>query len=437
LRIDTRQESYSSPVSKEQPLKTFSLSRLALALAVGVTLSACSSSGTSSNQEAPGSQSRPILSAGEAKNFTQQRYFSDMSPDSAPWSPSSIAIPQSPDFVVGQANGEGVTHTSIQAAVDAAMAKHSSRRQYIAIQPGEYSGTVYIPAGSGSLTLYGTGNNPADVKIGMSLDSEIDAITWRHAVNPGGKYMPGKPAWYMFDNCQNRREGNVGIMCSAVFWSQNSGLQLKNLTIQNTLGDAVGEGDHRAVALRSDGDKVQIDHVNILGRQNTLLVTNSDLNNRMMDNRLTRTLVTNSYIEGDVDMVAGRGAVVFDNTDFRLVNSRTQKQGWVFAPATQSNMYYGFLVENSRLTADGEGVAQLGRSWDLGGKANGQVVIRNSTINAGFNRDQPWGDAAESGRAYAGNAGDGKDDDGNIKRDLNDPNFNRLWEYQNSGEGSE
>jgi Pectin methylesterase len=71
------------------------------------------------------------------------------------------------------------------------------------------------------------------------------------------------------------------------------------------------------VALRSDGDQVQINKVNILGRQNTFFVTNSGVQNRLQDNRQTRTLVTNSYIEGDVDIVSGRGAVVFDNTDFR------------------------------------------------------------------------------------------------------------------------
>lgn len=55
-------------------------------------------------------------------------------------------------------------------------------------------------------------------------------------MNPAGKYMPGKPAWYMFDNCQSKRSATVGVMCSAVFWSQNNGLQLQNLTIQNTPG---------------------------------------------------------------------------------------------------------------------------------------------------------------------------------------------------------
>lgn len=68
--------------------------------------------------------------------------------------------------------------------------------------PGDYQGTVYVPAAPGSLTLYGTGEKPIDVKIGMAIDGEMSVADWRRAVNPGGKYMPGKPAWYMFDNCQ-------------------------------------------------------------------------------------------------------------------------------------------------------------------------------------------------------------------------------------------
>ncbi|MBF3332719.1 acyl-CoA thioesterase, partial [Leptospira borgpetersenii serovar Ballum] len=118
---------------------------------------------------------------------------------------------------------------------------------------------------------------------------------------------------------------------------------------------------HQAVALRTDGDRVQINKVNVLGRQNPFLVTNSDIRNRFTPDRLTRTQVTNSYVEGDVDLVAGRGAVVVDNTEFRVVNTRTQKEGYVFAPATMPNFYYGFLAVNSRFVAAGEGVAQLGR----------------------------------------------------------------------------
>lgn len=328
-------------------MNTSSVSRLALALAFGVTLTACSSTPPAerpSEQKAPGTTSRPILSAGEAKNFVADRYFTSMTPDGAVWKPMSIRLPEKADFVVGPAGTPGVTHTTIQAAVDAAINKHASDRQYIAVMPGEYEGTVYVPAASGSVTIYGTGEKALDVKIGMAIDSEIDPNSWRRLVNPSGKYMPGKPAWYMFDNCQSKRAATVGVMCSAVFWSQNNGLQLQNLTIENTLGDSVDAGNHQAVALRSDGDKVQINNVNILGRQNTFFVTNSSVDNTLRSDRQTRTLVTNSYLEGDGDIVSGRGAVVFDNTDFRVVNSRTQKEGYVFAPATLSNLYYGFLA---------------------------------------------------------------------------------------------
>jgi pectinesterase len=402
--------------------------RLALALAIGVTLSACSSTPPDqlpSEQAAPGTASRPVLSAEEAKNFQQARYFTAMDPNAAPWSPYAIRLPAQPNFVVGPAGTQGVTHTSIQAAVDAAIAKHSSSRQYIAIMPGEYEGTVYVPAAPGSVTLYGLGEKPVDVKIGLPIDSEIDTATWRHLVNPGGKYMPGKPAWYMFDRCQSKQSATIGVMCSAVFWSQNNGLQLQNLTIENNLGDSVDAGNHQAVALRSDGDQVQIDKVNILGRQNTFFVTNSGVQNTLQNSRLTRTLVTNSYIEGDVDIVSGRGAVVFDNTDFRVVNSRTQQEGYVFAPATLSNMFYGFLAVNSRFTAAGDGVAQLGRALDADANSNGQVVIRDSVINEGFNMAKPWANAAISQRPYAGNTG-AVDDKGNVQRNLNDASSSRC-----------
>ncbi|WAH53566.1 putative acyl-CoA thioester hydrolase [Pseudescherichia vulneris] len=420
-------------------MNTFSVSRLTLALAFGVTLTACSSTPPDqlpSTQAAPGSAARPVLSANEAQNFVPAHYFASMDQNAAPWSPSAIRLPAQPNFVVGPAGAAGVTHTSIQAAVDAAINKHTSERQYIAVLPGEYEGTVFVPAAPGSLTIYGMGDKAAEVKIGLAVDSEMDGNSWRRLVNPGGKYMPGKPAWYMFDACQRKGSANVGVMCSAVFWSQNNGLQLQNLTIENNLGDSVDAGNHQAVALRSDGDKVQINNVNILGRQNTFFVTNSGVDNTLRNDRQTRTLVTNSYVEGDVDIVAGRGAVVFDNTDFRVVNSRTQQEAYVFAPATLSNIYYGFLATNSRFTAAGNGVAQLGRSMDVDQATNGQVVIRDSVINEGFNMAKPWGDAAISKRPFSGNTG-AVDDKGNVTRNLNDASFNRMWEFNNRGVGSQ
>ncbi len=87
-------------------MNTSSVSRLALALAFGVTLTACSSTPPDqipSDQTAPGTSSRPILSANEAQNFVAKHYFSSLTPNTAPWTPSSISLPAQPDFVVGPA----------------------------------------------------------------------------------------------------------------------------------------------------------------------------------------------------------------------------------------------------------------------------------------------------------------------------------------------
>ncbi len=67
-------------------MNTYSVSRLALALAFGVTLSACSSTPADqqpSTQTAPGTTARPILNAEEAKNFTPAAYFQSLAPNAA------------------------------------------------------------------------------------------------------------------------------------------------------------------------------------------------------------------------------------------------------------------------------------------------------------------------------------------------------------------
>ena len=77
-------------------MNTFSVSRLTLALAFGVTLSACSSPPADqqpSTQTAPGTASRPVLTADEAKNFTPASYFQSLDPNAAAWTPAAISIP--------------------------------------------------------------------------------------------------------------------------------------------------------------------------------------------------------------------------------------------------------------------------------------------------------------------------------------------------------
>lgn len=417
-------------------MKLTSVFRFLLACTAGVLLAACSSSTpdpTVSSQTAPGSPWRPILSKQEAQYFTPASYFEPLSPQVSRWQPHTIVLPAQPDFIVGPPGTPDVAFTRIQDAVNAAIDKRSARRQYIAILPGSYTGTVYIPKAPGSLTLYGTGNSPLDTSINFSIDGSVSPELWRQVLNSAGEYQPGDPAWYMFQSCLDRQD--IGVMCSAVLWSQNDGLQLQNLTIENSPGDSVDAGEHPAVALRTDGDRVQLNQVNLLSRQNTLLVTNSDIQNQPAeDTRQPRTLVTNSYVEGDIGIVTGRGALVFENSRFRIVNNRV-KRGYVFAPTTLASVPYGFLVVNSQFFAPADSQSLLGNHFNGNdGQINGQVVIRDSLIDTGFNNTKPWGDETSSWLPFHGNTGSIQD--GNLIRDLNDGQFNRMWEYNNIGSGS-
>ena len=49
-------------------------------------------------------------------------------------------------------------------------------------------------------------------------------------------------------------------------------------------------------------------------------------------------------------------------------------------------------------------------------------MIRESAIDAGYDADAPWAPAATTARPFAGNVAP--------DRDLDDPLFNRLWEYR-------
>ena len=48
---------------------------------------------------------------------------------------------------------------------------------------------------------------------------------------------------------------------------------------------------------------------------------------------------------------------------------------------------------------------------------------------------KPWADAVISNRPFAGNTGS-VDDNDEVQRNLNDTNYNRMWEYNNRGVGS-
>ncbi|MEN3360986.1 MAG: pectinesterase, partial [Mycobacteriales bacterium] len=111
-----------------------------------------------SGETPPGTATRPVLSRAEAAAYAPMNYlgFSGTyaAPVADPWHPGPIRVEgRRPDFMVGARAGvHGVTHTSVQAAVNAAFRAGGTARRYIGIRPGTYTGTVFIPAGGPPLT---------------------------------------------------------------------------------------------------------------------------------------------------------------------------------------------------------------------------------------------------------------------------------------------
>ncbi|MGI8466484.1 pectinesterase PemB [Pectobacterium punjabense] len=393
----------------------------------------------------PGTAFRPVLSAQEADRFTLPHYFTrcghDGHSDTDIWQPTPIEVNPATPWVVGpQVGVDGATHGTVQQAVNAAL-RTQQDRPYIDIKllPGTYTGAVYIPADAPPLTLFGTGEQPSDVVIQLALDSMFSPATYRETVNSQGEYQPGDPAWYMYDLCASKQNATIDTICAAVVWSQSDNFQMKNLTVVNALLDSVDGRAHQAVALRTDGDKIQLERVRLIGRQDTFFVNTSNLRNEYVIDRYSRAYIKDSYIEGDVDYVFGRATAVFEHVHFHTVSSRGAKDIHVFAPDSMPWTQYGFLAVSCRFTGDegfnGERKAKLGRAWDQGARqtgyqpgqtANGQLVVRDSTIDASYDREQPWGAAATTARPFAGNA--------DSIRNLDDVHFNRLWEYNNTDE---
>ena len=429
-------------------MKISTLSRACAVLSAGLFLAACSSSHEGkSSQVAPGTASLPVLTADEAANFTAKKYLAFGGPSlqvqQQSWFPKLVSTDGvKTDFVVGpQLGTDGAAYSSVQLAVNAALAvRNHGERIFIKILPGTYTGAVYIPAGSPPVTLFGAGNSSADVTLSQGLEAASTPATYRSTVSPNGQFLPGDRANYMFQNCATQTTETIGTGCSATVWSQSNGLQLQNLTIGNALLDTVDAGDHSAVALRTDGDNVVIDNVRLIGRQNTFMVNTANIHNETDNKRYSRAYVHNSLIVGDVDYVFGRAVAVFDHVEFHTVSSRGVKEASIFAPNTPANVPYGFLVTDSNLTGDRgfeqAAKAKMGRAWDEGvaqggyvpgTTPNSQLVIRDSNFDNSYDQMNPWGAAAFSGRPFAGNV----PKDEKQQRDLNDPNFNRLWQYNN------
>jgi pectinesterase len=218
-------------------------------------------------------------------------------------------------FTVAQ-DGSGDFRT-IQEAVNA-VRDHSQIRATIRVKNGTYREKLVIPAWKKNITL-----------VGESAEHTI--ITHNDF---SGKDFP-----------QRDFTGNTkfSTYTSYTVLVQANDCTLQNLTIENTAG-RVGQ----AVALATEGDRIDVYNCRILGNQDTLYTSKDG-----------RNFYKDCLITGTTDFIFGEATAVFEHCTIQsLTNS------YITAASTTREQAYGYVFLNCKLTANEEATkVYLGRPW--------------------------------------------------------------------------
>jgi pectinesterase len=369
--------------------------------------------------DAPAGTPRPLLPADKAPDFSVLKYLEKAGPVTAPvadgWNPTAgigDVASFTPAYTVAATGG---THTTVQAAVDAAAGDGGTGRVYIRVSPGTYRELVCVPLGAPPITLYGSSAQASDTVIVFD--------NYSGKMKPVGQ--PGNPC------SPSTSSGSFGTSGSATFAAYASDFQAKNITFANDTDETGITSNAQGVALMTQGDKLVFENVRVLGNQDTLYVKSPS------PEVIGRAYFKSAYVEGDVDFIFGRGTLVLDGCEIKQLTSR-QRSGNALAPSTDARNPYGILVINSTFTAEtgtSDRTIQLGRAWDesqqdlatytrnvaTGVYPNGQALVRESTLGAHI-AVAPWRAAATTNRPF-------NSEPGALPA-------NRLHEYANTGPGS-
>ena len=234
------------------------------------------------------------------------------------------AASAAPTVTVAQ-SGPAEFHTLAEA-----IAAAPAGGENIRIAPGTYREKLHIT--TPNIHLLGTGKTPADV-----------VLSWNDAAMSAG-----------------------GTSKSGTLTVNADGFEAENLTLENTWEKEhtrLEEGS-QAVALLLSGDRAVLDHVRLLGAQDTLYA-NSLTCRSTTDTapcRASRQYFRDCYIAGHVDFIFGDAKAVFDHCELHGVAHPTvmlTAQSRHF-PAEDS----GYTFLHCRVTGDDAiGSLVLGRPW--------------------------------------------------------------------------
>jgi pectin methylesterase-like acyl-CoA thioesterase len=192
-------------------------------------------------------------------------------------------------------------YCSLQSALDY-VPVNNTQPIVITVRKGTYTEINYVPS-----------NKPFITVQGEDRDTTVVQYANNNALNGGSR---------------------------AKFGVDANDFTLQNITIWNT----TPHGGSQAEAVRGNGQRIVLNHVNLKSYQDTLWLQGLGF-------------VTDSYIEGDVDFMWGYGAIYFQNSELKSLTS-----GGYYTQIRNGQGQNGNVYVNCRLTsADGVTGDYLGR----------------------------------------------------------------------------
>ena len=181
---------------------------------------------------------------------------------------------------------------SVQGAIDAVPANNTNPVT-ITMKPGTYTEIDYVPS-----------NKPFITVRGVDRNNTVIAYPNNNSLNPTTTTRP-------------------------LFGVDATDFTLENITIWNT----TPHGGSQAEAFRGNNSRILLNRVNLKSYQDTLLLQGTGL-------------VTDSYIEGDVDFMWGVGSVFIQNSQLNALTS-----GGYYTQIRNVQGQVGYIFVNDRLTA--------------------------------------------------------------------------------------
>jgi pectinesterase len=224
---------------------------------------------------------------------------------------------------------QGGQYATVQAAVNA-VPSSNTERYIIDIMPGTYTERVFVVPDM--VTLKGMGATPNDTKL----------TYFETASTPPNEST---------------------VHASTVIRGKD--FVAENLTFENSAGQNAGQ----ALAVYARGDRSVFNNCRFLGWQDTLRSESG------------RHYFYNSYIEGSVDFIYGKGTAYFENSTLHA-----KKNGYLTAQGRESAAETnGYVFKNSTITGEptvANGSVFLGRPWQAYSRAVFLDTKMSSIINA-------------------------------------------------------